>query len=119
MKNFTDWIVATDTPDESGTELLSQITDDTYLAQRSFRSRRMVPPIPLTDEQLGSLPASTLFLVGEREVIFNPHKAILRLNTVAPQIRTELIPCTGHDFFAARAEIVNRHIIDFQGSKCI
>ena len=73
----------------------------------------MVPPLPLTDEQLGNLPSTTLFLVGDREVIFDPHDALSRLGSVAPQILTELIHGAGHDFFLARADEVNQRIVDF------
>lgn len=113
MKNFMNWIATTDVPDEGAQQMIARMTDDAYLAQRSFKPRRMVPPVPLADEELGNLPSSTLFLVGDREVIFDPHKALLRLNSAAPQIRTEMMHGTGHDFFVARAKEVNRRIIDF------
>lgn len=113
LKNFVNWISTADATDQRALRLITQVADDTYLAQRSFKHRRIVPPVPLTDEQLASLPPSTLFLVGDKEVIFDTHKALLRLGSVAPQIRAELIHGTGHDFFAARAHEVNRRIIDF------
>ena len=113
MKNFTNWIATTDSTDQGSQRLIAQITDDAYLAQRSFKSRRMVPPVPLTDEQLGNLPPSTLFLVGDQEVIFDPHKALLRLDSVAPQIQAESIHGAGHDFLLARADEVNRRIVEF------
>jgi pimeloyl-ACP methyl ester carboxylesterase len=113
MKNFMNWIAKTDTKDEAIQRLINQITDDAFLAHRSFKARRMVPPLPLTDEQLGNLPSTTLFLVGDREVIFDPHDALSRLGSVAPQILTELIHGAGHDFFLARADEVNQRIVDF------
>lgn len=90
-----------------------QIADDTYVAQRSFKSRRIVPPVSLTDEQLQQLPSSTLILFGDREVVFDPRKALSRLSSVAPQVKTDMLSDTGHDFFVSRASDVNRHIIDF------
>jgi pimeloyl-ACP methyl ester carboxylesterase len=113
MKSFMNWVATTDAKDQKAQRLIAQMTDDGYLAQRSFKSRRMVPPIPLTDEQLASLPPSTLFLVGDREVIFDPHKALSRINSVAPQIQAESIHGTGHDFFVACADEVNRRVVDF------
>ena len=113
MKNFMNWAATTDTKDEVVQRLIDQMTDDAYLGQRCFKPRRMVPPLPLTDEQLGHLPPSTLFLVGDREVIFDPREAIARLGSVAPQVRTELIHGTGHDFFVARADEVNQRIVEF------
>ena len=113
MKNFMNWAATTETKDEVAQKMIDQMTDDAYLALWSFKPRRMVPPLPFTDEQLGRLPPSTLFLVGDREVIFDPRQALARLESVAPQIRTELIPGAGHDFFVARADEVNRRMVEF------
>jgi pimeloyl-ACP methyl ester carboxylesterase len=113
IKNFMNWAATTDIKDEGAQRLIDHMIDDAHLAQRSFKPRRMVPPIPLTDEQLSRLPSSTLFLVGGREVIFDPREALERLGSVAPQVRAELIDGAGHDFFVARAAEVNQCIVDF------
>jgi pimeloyl-ACP methyl ester carboxylesterase len=113
MKNFISWIATMDKQDEAAQRRIDRMTDDAYLGLWSFKPRRMVPPVPFTDEQLGRLPATTLFLVGDREVIFDPHQALARFKSVAPQVRTELIPGAGHDFFVARADEVNRRMIAF------
>jgi pimeloyl-ACP methyl ester carboxylesterase len=113
MKNFMGWVATTRTKDEASQRWIDELTEDAYLAHRSFKSRRMVPPLPLADDQLGRLPASTLFLAGDQEVIFDPHQALARLAACAPQIQAELIPDTGHDFFVARAGEVNRRIVEF------
>ena len=113
MKKFMNWAATTEKKDETALRLIDQMTDDAYLGLWSFKPRRMVPPLPFTDEQLACLPAVTLFLVGDREVIFNPHQAIARLKSSAPQVRTEIIPGAGHDFFAIRADEVNRRMIEF------
>lgn len=113
MKNFMSWIATTDKRDETAQRLIDQMTDDAYLGLWSFKPRRMVPPVPFTDEQLGRLPAATLFLVGDREVIFDPRQALAHLVSVAPQVRTELMPGAGHDFFVSRADEVNRSIVAF------
>lgn len=113
MKSFMNWVATTENKDETARRMIDEMTDDACLGVRSFKPRRMVPPIPLTDEALGRLPAATLFLAGDREVIFDPHRAFLRLGTVAPQIGTEMIHGAGHDFFTVRSGEVNRRVIAF------
>jgi pimeloyl-ACP methyl ester carboxylesterase len=115
MKNFMSWVATTEDPDATTRRRMAEMVEDGYLAQRCFAPRRMVPPLPLTDEQLGRLPSCTLFLAGDREVIFDPYAALARLGACAPQIRAELVPGTGHDFFVARADEVNRRVIEFLG----
>ena len=54
-----------------------------------------------------------LFLVGENEKTFPPYKAIRRLNEVAPQIETEIIPQAGHDLNFAQADLVSQKVLEF------
>jgi pimeloyl-ACP methyl ester carboxylesterase len=55
----------------------------------------------------------TLYLVGENEKIYSPQKAIQRLNGIAPQIKTELIPDAGHDLSVVQSAMVNQIVQDF------
>ncbi len=84
-----------------------------YVALRSFKPRRLVNPAVLGDEELKSIRVPTLFLVGENEKLYSARKAVRRLNRVAPQIKTELIPAAGHDLTIAQTELVNRKILEF------
>jgi pimeloyl-ACP methyl ester carboxylesterase len=115
MQSFMDWIRVTDDVNAAAAQRLDEMADDAYLAQRCFRSRRMVAPLPLTDAQWRSLSVPTLLLAGDREVIFPAKESLERVAALAPQLRAELIPGTGHDFFVARAEEVNRRVLDFLG----
>jgi len=54
-----------------------------------------------------------LYVVGENEKIYSAQKAIRRLNEVAPQIKTGLIPQAGHDLTIAQAEMVNNKVLGF------
>ena len=113
MKNFMHWLSTTENKDAAVLNMIDEMVDDAYLGMWSFKPRRMVPPVPLTDVQLRCLPAATLFLFGDRDVIFDPHFVLHRLARVAPQVRTERISGAGHDFFAVCADEVNRRIIAF------
>ena len=57
----------------------------------------------------------TLFLVGENEVIYSGSgaDAVQRLNTVAPQIITEILPDCGHDLTLIQADLLNRRVLEF------
>lgn len=96
-----------------GRALVDGWVEDSWVALRSFAPRRMVAPIPLSDDQLRSLKMPTLFVVGEHETIFPPAEALARLRAVAPQIETVLLPGCGHDLFAAQAEAMSRHVLEF------
>lgn len=67
----------------------------------------------LTDQELESVSPPTLFLVGVNEKIYDPVKAVQRLNAVAPQIQTAIIPGAGHDLTIVQAEVVNAKILEF------
>ena len=44
---------------------------------------------------------------------YSAEKAVRRLNTFAPQIKTEIIPGAGHDLTLVQAELVNRKVLEF------
>jgi pimeloyl-ACP methyl ester carboxylesterase len=99
--------------DEASRRLLEDYADHIYLSQRYFKPKNLVRPTLLTDEELKSIKVPTLFMVGENEKIFSAGKALARLKSVAPQIRTELISKAGHDLTLAQAEMVNSKILEF------
>lgn len=45
--------------------------------------------------------------------MFPPHEAVSKLKALAPTITTVLLPGAGHDFFAQRADEVNRRVREF------
>lgn len=75
--------------------------------------RRLPMPPKWSDEQWAALSVPTLFLVGEHETIYDPTKAVGRLQHVAPQVTTEIIPGAGHDLTMVQAEMVNQKILEF------
>jgi len=83
------------------------------MAIKRFKFRMPVYPTVLSDEELRRISIPTLFLVGEHEVIYSAPEAIGRLNSVAPQIKTELIPNAGHDLTIVQTALVNKKVIEF------
>jgi pimeloyl-ACP methyl ester carboxylesterase len=113
MDNFMDWIRVTDDVDPRAKRRLDEMADDAWLAHRCFKPRRMVAPIPLTDDQWKSLRVPTLLLAGDREVIFPAEASLKRVAALSPQVTTELMAGTGHDFFVVRADELSRRVLAF------
>ncbi len=83
------------------------------IGSRSLQPRLLPFPPVLTDAEWAGIKVPTLFLVGEHETIYDPVKAVRRLNRVAPQIKTEMIPGAGHDLTFVQAEMVNLMMVEF------
>jgi pimeloyl-ACP methyl ester carboxylesterase len=77
------------------------------------------PPWPtvLDDQTWRGFGVPCLFLVGENEKIYSAQAAVRRLNRVAPQIRTEIIPGAGHDLTMVQADLVVRKVLEFLGEQ--
>jgi pimeloyl-ACP methyl ester carboxylesterase len=97
----------------AGRALVEQAVADWEVAERCFRPLPTIPLGVIHDNALQGLRIPISFLVGEHEKIYSPQKAVARLNRVAPQIQTEIIPRAGHDLWIVQAEIVTRTILDF------
>jgi len=91
------------------------LVEDAFIGLRCFKLKMPVAPTVLSDEELGSIKMPALFLVGENERIYPAQKAIQRLNTIAPAIKTKLIPNAGHDLTIVQAEMVNEIVLEFLG----
>ena len=106
---FADWVHR----DENGRREVEEFADDTLMAYRCFKPKAAVGMTVLTDKELQSLKVPTLYLEGEHEKTYSARKAVQRLKTVAPQIRTEIIPHAGHDLVVVQAETINRKVLEF------
>lgn len=84
-----------------------------YMGTKCFKKRFFVYLTVLSDNQWSNLQVPALFVVGEHEKLYNPHKALQRLKKVAPQVKTCLIPGAGHDLTAVQAEMVNEQVLNF------
>ncbi|MCU7932463.1 MAG: alpha/beta hydrolase [Candidatus Thiodiazotropha sp. (ex Codakia rugifera)] len=98
---------------KNGHSLVEEHIDETFIAVRSFKGKRMVNPTVLSDEELNNIEVPVLFMVGENEKIYSPGNVIERLNRVAPKIKTRLIRNAGHDLVIAQPKIVNDSILEY------
>ena len=114
FKRFFYWVFADLTQkDENGRQRVESIIEETDLSIRCFKATKVVIPTVLKDEELHNLQVSTLYLVGEHEKLYSAKKAVQRLNKVAPQIKTQIIPGAGHDLTAVQADLVDSLVLHF------
>ena len=90
-----------------------QMIKEVVLAAKCFKKRKYVNPTVLSDGDLRKLTVPALYLIGAKEVLYAPDKVVRRLNTVAPQIKTTVIPNASHDITHSQAELVNTAVLDF------
>jgi pimeloyl-ACP methyl ester carboxylesterase len=98
---------------EAGRAYIDQGVDDWALAERSFGPLPMIPATVIDDRALQGFRVPTLFLVGENEKTYSAHRAVSRLNLIAPQIRAEIIPQAGHDLWYVQSSLVTGRVLDF------
>jgi pimeloyl-ACP methyl ester carboxylesterase len=113
LANFMNWVGPGLRAMPGGEALIEDMVEDGLLAAKSFGSRRMVAPIPLTDAAWSALAVDTLFLAGNREVIFDANRALEKLKRVAPRVDAELIAGASHDFFLTHEADVNDRVLRF------
>jgi pimeloyl-ACP methyl ester carboxylesterase len=99
--------------DEASRIIINDMMNDALMALKCFKFKMPVHPTVLSDDELRSISIPTLFLVGEHEVIYSAHAAVARLHSVAPQIKTEIIPDAGHDLTIVQSVLVNKKVIEF------
>ena len=100
---------------ETGRAIVDQAIRDWVVAQRCFGPLPVLRPTVIKEQDLRNLQTPSLFLVGEHEKVYSAHKAVGRLNRVAPRIKTEIIPQAGHDLWMVQAELVNSKLLGFLG----
>jgi pimeloyl-ACP methyl ester carboxylesterase len=113
LASFTKWLM----PEMRKTKRaeFESLVDELYLARKCYGPLAMTnEDLVLTDEQLRGIDVPVLYIIGDEDgVCDDPSGAAGRLNEVAPQIETELIPGGGHDMVMTRADAVSRRILQF------
>ena len=99
------------------------VLDLTYLGLKHFR----MPPETiradrdaanlLSDDELRSVQAPVLLLFGDREVIYDPARALARANRLIPHVDGELIPGCRHDMCFTQRRIVDARVLEFLKSE--
>jgi pimeloyl-ACP methyl ester carboxylesterase len=114
FRNFVYWLFEdTAGKDADSQSVVESIFGDMQLAGKCFKPKAMINPTAVQDSQIRELQTPTLFLVGENEKTFSPYKAVQRINQVAPQIKTDILPHAGHDLNFAQAKLINQKVLEF------
>lgn len=113
IRNFLYWVL----PDfyRKDRSELDRHVEESFLAMRCFKPAHLLNPTVLTEADWKQIKIPLLFLIGENERIY-PKKAaqvIKHLHSIAPQIRTKIIPDAGHDLTFVQAALVNKTILEF------
>ncbi|NIB42432.1 alpha/beta hydrolase [Pseudomaricurvus alkylphenolicus] len=77
-----------------------------------WKGPEFMPPV-YSDAELRAVTHPSLLLVGDKEVIYNPHKVLQRAKDTMPDVEVELIPNGGHTLSLDEPQAVSRRIIKF------
>ena len=99
--------------DKKNEQFVDQHIDLGYLALRSFKFKQMPNPTVLTDKDWQNIKMPVMYIIGENDKIYSAQKAVQRLNTVKPEIKTVILPNAGHDVTIVQAKQFNKLVMDF------
>lgn len=77
-----------------------------------MRSKSVMRPI-IQAEEWKQIQIPTLLLVGDSEILYDPHLALQRARQLIPHIETELVSQAGHLLHSDRPENVNESVLRF------
>jgi pimeloyl-ACP methyl ester carboxylesterase len=117
VRNYYYWYSADSVKQETTRKIIDDMITENLLAKQCFKSRKFVIPTVLSDEEWQALHVPTLFLTGEHEVTYSAHKAIRRLNRIAPHVKTVITSDAGHDLAIVKSEWVNNEVLQFLNSQ--
>jgi pimeloyl-ACP methyl ester carboxylesterase len=113
-KDFIFWVYEDFVhKDEASRKAAEEMADENILSARCFNFKPPLSPTIIEDYELQNIKVPALFMVGENEKTYSAQEAVKRLNKVAPQIRTEMIPDAGHDLNLVQAELVAEKVLEF------
>jgi pimeloyl-ACP methyl ester carboxylesterase len=99
--------------------MVGLVPDEPFLTQVAlgsahFREQRPPAfPTPLPDEALRGLTMPVLLLLAEREVLYNPAKAMTRARALVPRLSAEVVPGAGHFVAMAAPGHVDQRLLGF------
>jgi pimeloyl-ACP methyl ester carboxylesterase len=106
LSRSVDWVDAGITADPNWRELF-------FLQLMYGRTTTQVLPRVFTRQELVSVAAPTLLIVGDHEVIYRPDQVVEAAAGLMPRIRTVVVPGANHIAALVQPYIVNRLILDF------
>jgi pimeloyl-ACP methyl ester carboxylesterase len=113
VNSFMRWIGLMDAPGDTDAGPVLELM---YLGMKHFRfapETLRVTPTAFSHGELTTITAPTLVLIGAREVIYDPAKALERALRLIPDVRGTLIANSKHDMCFSQRREVDTRVIDF------
>ncbi|MFJ7983120.1 alpha/beta fold hydrolase [Lysinibacillus xylanilyticus] len=105
---FCDWFIA------KGNTIDNEVFDQFIYGVLHYKWKvKPVIPKVIPKEKLKTIQVPTLLLMGEKEVIYNPRRALMHAKASISHIETIMLPNTSHCLFIEDAKKVNDSIINF------
>jgi len=93
------------------------VFEEAFIHLMEMVTRYCIPatmfPTVYTDKELRQIKLPTLLLIGDREKIYHPKKAIDRAQRWMPDLTAEIIPNVGHTLNMEQPETINARILKF------
>jgi pimeloyl-ACP methyl ester carboxylesterase len=87
-----------------------------YLGMKHFRvppASAFIMPAMFSDEELRAMEVPVLLLIGDREVIYDPAKALARARQLLPNFEGDLVPGSKHNMCGSHDRIVDARVLAF------
>jgi len=107
------WMGVKGTPDNPANQCLLDLF---YLGMKYFRQppeTARLFPVEFSDDELRKLDVPVLLLIGDKEVIYDPAKALDRARRLIPNFEGELVPGGNHNMCSSQYSKVNARVLEF------
>ena len=111
LKSLMYWVMADSVKKDE--KAMEKTVNFMYLASKCFKTRQTPAPTVLNDTELKNMEMPVLYMVGENEKIYSATEAVNRIKSVAPQIKTEIIPNAGHDLTSVQSKMIDHKVLEF------
>ncbi|MFN2229519.1 MAG: alpha/beta fold hydrolase [Anaerolineae bacterium] len=95
------------------------VVDERFVTQFVLGIRYLPPrgtfPTVFSDRELGQIGAHTLLLVGEKEVLYNPWRAVNRARRRMPHLQADVVPNASHGLPMEQPAWVNERVLRYLG----
>lgn len=96
----------------TGYSINDPVHEQMIIGMMNMKNVSFMRPV-FSDEELKQMQAPTLLLVGDREIMYEPRKALERASGLIPNLRAELIPNAIHLINSDQSLIVDEFILKF------
>ncbi|HAA54597.1 MAG TPA: hypothetical protein DCE42_07555 [Myxococcales bacterium] len=111
---FMRWSAANH-EDEAYQQYMEALIQQFYLGWKHSTLRPRVVPGVFSDRVLKRIHTPTLFMIGDKDKIYDPQKAVQRAEQLLPHVTTKIVPNASHDITIAGRHTIATEVPDFLG----